>query len=121
MRRPCRRVADGREPFSLAGRVALVTGGGGSLGLALGRTFASLGADVILADLDGGRARDAADAARAEHPGRAVEGVEMDVRRPASVTAAFERATEAFGEADVLVTAAGDIALQRFEAMTFEA
>ena len=36
----------------LAGKVAVVTGGGGGLGAALGRAFAQAGASVALLDID---------------------------------------------------------------------
>jgi NAD(P)-dependent dehydrogenase (short-subunit alcohol dehydrogenase family) len=35
--------------FDLAGRVAIVTGGSKGLGLAMARTLAELGADVVIA------------------------------------------------------------------------
>ena len=42
-------VADGVNPFSLEGEIALITGGGTGLGLAIARYMASAGARVILA------------------------------------------------------------------------
>lgn len=95
-------------PAPLAGRIAVVTGGGGSLGRAVGRTVAAAGGDVALADLDGERAAAAADAVRGEHPGRRVIGLAMDVRDGASVTAGFDAVVRDLGDPDVLVTAAGD-------------
>ena len=43
--------------FSLAGRVALVTGGASGIGEATIRTFAEAGAEVIIADVDAARAQ----------------------------------------------------------------
>jgi len=41
-----------KELFSLKGRRAVVTGGGGGIGSAIARGFAEFGADIALIDLD---------------------------------------------------------------------
>src|SRR5262245_23850180 len=92
----------------LAGRIAVVTGGGGSLGRAVGRTVAAAGADVALADLDGDRAVAAAADIRTEHPGRRAIGLAMDVRDGSAVVGGFDDVARNLGQPDVLVTAAGD-------------
>ena len=45
------------QPFRLDGRVALVTGGASGIGEAICRLFASVGAQVLIADKDADRAR----------------------------------------------------------------
>jgi NAD(P)-dependent dehydrogenase (short-subunit alcohol dehydrogenase family) len=47
-------------PGRMAGRVALVTGGGGGIGEATGRVFAEEGAAVALLDTDAGAVEAAA-------------------------------------------------------------
>ena len=54
-----------------AGRTAVITGGASGIGLAAGRRFASLGMNVVLADLEGA----VLDAARLD-----VEGVAKEAR-----------------------------------------
>jgi 3-hydroxybutyrate dehydrogenase len=80
-------------PHTLAGRVALVTGGGNGIGLACARALTSAGAKVHVLDLDG----EAADAAATEIGGWAHAA---DLSDPASI-AGLPR------EIDILVNNAG--------------
>ncbi len=50
-----------QEYFDLTGRVAAVTGGCGLLGQEFCRTLAEAGAQVVVVDLDGDKARQVAD------------------------------------------------------------
>ena len=87
----------------LEGRVALVTGGAGAIGLAIARALSAGGARVALADLDG-----AAAAAAAAGLGRAgAIGVACDVASERSIDQAVEATVAAFGRLDVLVNNAG--------------
>ena len=54
------------ELFSLAGRVAIVTGGNGNFGLGLSRGFAAAGAHVLIANRDAASGEAAAAALRRE-------------------------------------------------------
>jgi NAD(P)-dependent dehydrogenase (short-subunit alcohol dehydrogenase family) len=56
-------------PGRMAGRVALVTGGGGGIGEATGRLFAEEGAAVALLDADEAAVEAAAAAIRTAVPG----------------------------------------------------
>ncbi|WP_325089987.1 SDR family NAD(P)-dependent oxidoreductase, partial [Burkholderia contaminans] len=85
----------------LAGRVALVTGGGRGLGEAICEDLARHGAHVIVADLDGDRA--AAVAQRLERHGGQAVGRPLDVRDEASVLQVVHDAREALGDLDVIV------------------
>lgn len=86
----------------LAGKVAIVTGGGSGMGLASARRFAAEGARVVVADLDGERA-----AAAAAELGEAAVAATVDVRDEAAIAAMVELAVERFGTVDVLFNNAG--------------
>lgn len=87
----------------LAGRVAMITGGGTGIGLATGRAFAEEGAAVVAAGLAG----DEEAAAAIERDGGRALGVVMDVTDEASVAAAVGAAVERFGGLNILVNNAG--------------
>jgi len=91
--------------FDLNGRVALVTGGNGGIGLGMAKGLASAGATVVIA----GRNKAKADAALAEL--RAVDSradfVEIDVLREESCRGAVKSVADKFGRLDILVNNAG--------------
>lgn len=84
-------------------RVAVITGGGGDMGLACARRLSGH-EHLLLADVDGARLDRALEALRAQ--GVAAEGVKLDVSEPGSVQALAER-TAALGELGALVHTAG--------------
>lgn len=98
------------DTFSLAGRVALVTGASSGLGWGFAGTLARAGAVVVVAArrLD----RLAVLVAEIEAEGGRAHAVELDVTDGASVAAAFEAATAAVGLPDVVVANAG-VAIER--------
>ena len=87
----------------LQGRVAIVTGAAGGIGKAVALRFAAEGADLCLA----GRRGCAATAAEVAAMGRKVIDVQTDVTDKAANQRMVERALEAFGKIDILVTVAG--------------
>lgn len=93
------------QSFSLAGRVAVVTGASSGLGVVFAEALASAGADVVL----GARREDllAATVARVEAQGRRCLAVRADVTDPEDCTRLAARAREEFGRLDVLVNNAG--------------
>jgi 3-oxoacyl-[acyl-carrier protein] reductase len=91
--------------FSLDGRVALVTGASGGLGLRFAEVAAANGAAVVLV----ARRKDRLEAARIKIEkagGRAAVAV-ADVTDPAAIARAFDLAEKTFGTVDLLVANAG--------------
>ena len=102
-----------------AAEVALITGAAGDIGAAVARRIGRDGARVVLADLDGEAAESLARELGAS--GIAAGAVALDVTDEASVTAALAEAAADTGALDVLVNAAGIVAVERFEAFQREA
>ncbi len=92
--------------LSLSGRRAVVTGGAQGLGRAIAERLAEAGAAVAVADVDAGKAADAA-AAIAARSGSHVIGVHMDVADSASVLEAADTVDEELGGVDIWVNNAG--------------
>jgi rhamnulose-1-phosphate aldolase/alcohol dehydrogenase len=90
-----------------ARQVALVTGGGGGIGSAIGRRLAQDGAQVILADIDLESAQRKAEELSAKYGAGRALAVRMDVTDEESVRAAFAEATLAYGGLDTIVNNAG--------------
>jgi NAD(P)-dependent dehydrogenase (short-subunit alcohol dehydrogenase family) len=93
---------------SLAGRTALVTGGGSGIGLACARRLLRDGATVTIAGRSEDRLRGAAEALHGETPaGAAVRWTVCDVADEAAVEAAVAHAAAPTGRLDVAVANAG--------------
>lgn len=99
--------------FSLAGKVALVTGAASGIGAAIAETYAAKGATVAVVDLK----QEAAQAQVAKLGGDA-KAFACDVADPASVAAAVEAVIAAYGRIDILVNSAGVVALAPAEELT---
>jgi NAD(P)-dependent dehydrogenase (short-subunit alcohol dehydrogenase family) len=91
----------------LKDQVAIITGGGTGIGLAIARRFAGLGARVVLASRNAEHL--AAGAAVISGDGREALTVPTDVRDPDQVDRLINRTVERFGRVDILVNnAAGN-------------
>jgi rhamnose utilization protein RhaD (predicted bifunctional aldolase and dehydrogenase)/NAD(P)-dependent dehydrogenase (short-subunit alcohol dehydrogenase family) len=84
----------------LAGQIALVTGGAGTIGLATARALRGAGAEIALIDRAGAGVEDAATK-------RGGIGVAADVTDPEAVRGAFDRVATRFGGVDIVVSNAG--------------
>ncbi|MFI9834677.1 SDR family NAD(P)-dependent oxidoreductase [Streptomyces sp. NPDC051913] len=87
------------------GRVALITGGGRGFGKAFGEALSAGGTHVVLADIDGAAAADAA--AELTAKGLPATGVTCDVADEDDVGAVIRDITERHGGLDILVNNAG--------------
>lgn len=91
--------------FDLSGRVALVTGGNGGIGLGFARGLAKAGASVMLAGRDAAKSEAALAELRAL--GAKAEAVSADVTNPDSIKAMVAATVSTFGRLDILVNNAG--------------
>ena len=89
----------------LGGRVAVVTGSSGGIGLAIATEFAREGASVVVNSRDAERAEKAASTLAQE--GLPVSGFAADMRRPEEARALAQAAVARYGRLDIWVNNAG--------------
>lgn len=98
---------------------ALITGGGGSLGLAIGLAFAARGVPVALLDRDISAAEQAAAEICAKTAAKA-EGFVCDVTEPEQIERSWAAASEALGVPDIVVNNAGRFVSHEFTDLPLE-
>jgi NAD(P)-dependent dehydrogenase (short-subunit alcohol dehydrogenase family) len=94
-------LSDGR----LDGRVAVITGGAGGIGVAIARRFGANGAGVVLADINADAAEKAAALLVAE--GHNVSALPSDVSTAAACARLIDDVLDESGQIDILVNNAG--------------
>ncbi|MGJ5619434.1 bifunctional rhamnulose-1-phosphate aldolase/short-chain dehydrogenase [Sulfitobacter sp. MF3-043] len=107
-------------PKSLAGRVALVTGGGGGIGTATAERYLREGACVMLADIDVQALAETAATLSARYSADVVRTVNMNVTDENAVAAAYSEIAVEFGGVDILVSNAGIASSAPIEETTLE-
>lgn len=91
--------------FDLTGKVALVTGGNGGIGLGMARGLAQAGARVVIAARNAGKSAAAVEALKAL--GSDSFALAADVTHEDAVQALFDQLAERCGRLDILVNNAG--------------
>ncbi len=95
------------KPKSLAGRVALVTGGAGGIGSATAEKYLSEGACVMLADISEDNLKATSDTLAQRFGTDVVRTVTMNVTDEDAVARAYDEIAVEFGGIDILVSNAG--------------
>lgn len=95
-----------KDLFGLRGKVAIVTGGNGGIGLGIARGFAGKGSDMVIAARNQGKTAVVVRAMEKKY-GVGVLGVKLDVREEEQIRAMVKQVTEKFGRIDILVNNAG--------------
>lgn len=93
--------------FSIAGKTAIVTGAANGVGLAIGRHFVKMGANVVFADMD--------EKSLSHEVGEAEENTEStrifagDLRKKLTITNLLSTTIDAFERVDILVNASRQV------------
>ena len=93
------------KPFDLTGKVALVTGGNGGIGLGMAQAMAQAGADIVIWGSNPRKNADAADALK--DTGVKVLSQIVDVADEAAVAAGMAEAVAKMGRIDTVIANAG--------------
>ncbi|QGZ41494.1 rhamnulose-1-phosphate aldolase/alcohol dehydrogenase [Pseudoduganella flava] len=108
------------KPKSLAGRIAVVTGGAGGIGQAVARQLLAEGACVLLTDIDA-EALDEAKSVLAKVAGKDnVASIAGNITSEEQVEAVFTESALRFGGVDLLISNAGIASSAPLEATTLE-
>jgi 2-deoxy-D-gluconate 3-dehydrogenase len=91
--------------FDLSGRVAIVTGGNGGIGLGMAKGMAAAGATIVVAGRDA--AKNSAAVAELTAAGGKASAIPVDVLQEASCRALIDQTVKAHGRLDILVNNAG--------------
>ncbi len=107
------------ENFSLAGRIALITGAGAGIGEAIALMFARKGADIICVDLNSDTVN--AVAKKVKELGRKSLALAYDITNNDNIKKLVAEAVKEMGRIDILVNCAGVAILDDAENISAEA
>jgi len=93
--------------FDLKGRVAIVTGGNGGIGLGMAKGLAQAGAAVVVVGRNAAKNAEAVAALQAANPQAQPMAVEADVTQERACEGLMRAAMERYGRLDILVNNAG--------------
>lgn len=108
------------KPKSLAGKIAVVTGGAGGIGKATARKFLQEGACVVLADIDSSSLEKAEAELSSDFNKDLVYTVNMNVTKEPDVINALTEVIRNFSGLDILVSNAGIASASPIEETTLE-
>lgn len=108
------------KPKSLAGRIAIVTGGAGGIGSATARRFLNEGACVVLADIDEKTLEQTAAALSTEFSSDVIRTSVMNVTSEDAVVQSYQDMAAEFGGVDIVVSNAGIASSAPVEETTLE-
>lgn len=95
------------KPKALAGRIALVTGGAGGIGLASAKRLIEEGACVVVCDIDRKALQETQKTLHAQYGKDSAICVWMDVTEESAVSAVYREAARTYGGIDICVSNAG--------------
>ena len=91
--------------FDLSGRVAVITGGNGGIGLGMAKGMAAAGATIVVAGRDA--AKNSAAVKELKELGAEASAIPVDVLKEESCRALIDQTVKAHGRLDILVNNAG--------------
>ena len=94
------------DPFSLEGKVSVVTGGNGGIGKGIADGLAAKGSAVVIAARNEAKTAAAVEDVKSRF-GVSASGLAMDIGDEASIKMGIQRVLDDFGKIDVLVNNAG--------------
>jgi len=106
-------TADPASPWTIKGKLCLITGATSGIGAATATELAGQGAHVLLVARDPARGRAAAAAITAAHPGAQLEVLDCDLARMDDVRRLARTVEESYGRLDVLINNAGVVNFTR--------
>ncbi len=91
-----------KDMFTLEGKVAIITGAAGNIGIVHAETLAELGCKLILVDIIEEKVKEIAEDISKRYNAEAI-GIKIDLSDEESIKEAFQQAFETLGRIDILI------------------